>query len=831
MDSKRFQQIEEVYNAALACGSKERSALLDSADPEVRREVALMLAQEDSASDRPAGLDGSAWHGAAILLETETIGAQGRLGPYAIQRLLGAGGMGEVYQAVDTRLGRTVAIKVLPRHLAGNPALKRRFLREARAASALNHPNIVGLYDISSHEGTDFLVMEHVAGKTLKDLIPPGGLAFEGVAALGSQIALALGAAHAAGIVHRDIKPANILVTAQQQVKVVDFGIAKLPRDGTDHDLNGDLTSEGQIVGTVSYMSPEQTRGEPVDARSDIFSLGCVLYEAATGLRPFQGASALAVMNAIATSDTAAPSSMRPDLPPEFDRLVARCLLKDAAQRPESALELATELKSLTLPASALPRVRTERPSLAVIPFQLRGPDADKYLSVSLADAVIHRLSSSGMLIVRPIGSVMRYAGKDFEWAKVARELNVDLVVEGVIQTMGPKVRVLLQAHRASDGHTLASIKQDGDTCDLFGLQDRICDAVSDVFVSRDKGRQDRRLPSTRHPGAYELYLRAVDRQVHVDKYDMASAIEMLTRATELDPGFADAWGLLAQAYAQMGGHLDPDPKWFDLGEQAIARTLELDPVQCDALCARGIVLWSPPRRFQNRAALRALNAALKINPLRPTARHQRAAVLWHLGFLDASREDAEEMQLANPALSMPAGHLAQIAMQRGDFQRAIDYNARSLSLDPGQVLVLLNVPVPLLWAGRLAAARQALDNTRQILPNETFVDGLEAIFAALDGNFARAEALAEQAANSGKSLTHTHHTWHYCAGAYALCGKPEKALAELRRCGDMGLSSYRLFEMDPYLRRLRTNPAFRELMTALRREHDSIRDEFGLGA
>jgi non-specific serine/threonine protein kinase len=822
MDSERWRQIEDLYNAVLAREPGQRSGLLDRADPEVRREVELLLAQEGSLLDRPA------WEGTGSLLETENVVTSGRrLGPYEIEHLLGAGGMGEVYRALDTRLGRTIAIKVLTPSVAASPALKRRFLREARAASALNHPNIAALYDISSHEGADFLVMEYVAGQTLKDLIPPGGLAFDRVAGLGSQVALALGAAHAAGIVHRDIKPANILVTPEQQVKVIDFGIARLPLDGTATDLTG----HGHVVGTVAYMSPEQTRGEKVDPCSDVFSLGCVLYQMATGRLPFHGPSVLAIMHEIATFDPDPPGSTRPDIPPEFDRLVARCLAKAPAQRPESALEIATELKSLTFPASALPRVRPERPSLAVIPLLLRGPESDQYLSVALADALIHRLSSSGKLIVRPITSVMRYAGKEFEWAKAARELNVDLVVEGVIQTMGPKVRVLLQAHRASDSHTLAAIKQDGDTSDLFGLQDRISDAVSDVFVPRDRTVQDKSLPSTRHPGAYELYLRAVDRQVHVDKYDMASAIEMLTRATELDPAFADAWGLLAQAYAQMGGHLDPDAKWFDLGEQAIARTLELDPVQCDALCARSIILFSPSRRFQNRAALRALNAALKINPLRQTARHQRSAVLWHLGFLDGAAEDAQELQLANPALSYPGIHLGNIALQRGDFQQAIDYIARSLSLDPSQVLAHLNSPVPLLWAGRLAEARLALDKARQILPNETFVTGLEAIFAALEGNFARAEALADEAAQSGRSLTHTHHTWHYCAGAYALSGRPEKALAELQHCADLGLPNYRLFEIDPYLRSLRTNPEFRELMTSLRREHDSIREEFGLEA
>ena len=197
--------------------------------------------------------------------------------------------------------------------------------------------------------------------------------------------------------------------------------------------------------------------------------------------------------------------------------------------------------------------------------------------------------------------------------------------------------------------------------------------------------------------------------------------------------------------------------------------------------------------------------------------------------FVDAAAEDAEALQLANPAFSFGAVHLSNIALIRGDFQQAADYIARALLLDPTQVLAHLNSPVPLLWAGRLAESRQALDKTRQMVPNESFVTGMEAIFSALEGNFGRAEALADEAAQSSRSLTHTHHTWHYCAGAYALSGKPEKALAELRRCADLGLPNYRLFEIDPSLQSLRTNPGFRELMTTLRREHDSIRDEFGL--
>jgi serine/threonine protein kinase/Flp pilus assembly protein TadD len=745
------------------------------------------------------------------------------LGRYVIEQPIGAGGMGEVYRARDTRLERTVAIKMLPRETAADSELRRRFLNEARAASALNHPNIVALYDICTDKNIDFLVMEYVDGRTLKDLIAAGALSLEHLAGLGSQVALALGAAHAAGIVHRDIKPANIMVTSSHQAKVLDFGVAKLTRSAS----NPQLTSDGQIVGTVAYMSPEQTRGEDTDFRSDIFSFGCVLYESAIGRRPFEAASALGLMHEIATTDPEPPSVYRPELPPEFVRLVMRCLTKDRSLRPESAVELATELKSLMFPSQPRVQSRTKRPSIAVVPLKVRGPAADQYLSVSLAEALIHRLASTGKLQVRPISSVIRYLSDEVDWARVARELNVDLVVEGTVQIAGGKIRVMVQAHRSSDSRTLASLKQDGDSSDLFALQDRLADSVSDVFVPRQSVATETRVSPAKSPEAFELYLRAVDRQVHVDKFEMASAIELLTRATELDPAFADAWGLLAQACAQMGSHLDADPKWFELGEQAIARTLDLDPVQCTALCARSMILWSNSRSFQNRAALRALNAAIKIDPARPTARHQRSAILWHLGFLDAAEQDAEELQSTNPVLSLL--HLGAIAIQRGDFESSIENYSRVLKIEPSSVLSHVMAPIPILYAGHLDEARAAIDKARRMFPAESFGLGLEAIMAGIEGDSRRAEILADEAARSVHSMTHTHHTWHSCAAAYALSGKPGKAIHELERCAAMGLPSYRLFEVDPYLRPLRKDPRFSELMTNLRREHDSIRDEFGL--
>jgi serine/threonine protein kinase/tetratricopeptide (TPR) repeat protein len=784
-------------------------------DPTLKSELEQTSAQKSS-----SGGGTNTTHGETTVAFVQATRLMGR---YVIEQIIGAGGMGEVYRAQDTRLERTVVIKMLRHETAADSAFRRRFLNEARTASALNHPNIVAIYDICTEKDVDFIVMEYIDGLTLEHLIAKEALSLDQLAKLGSQVALALGAAHAAGIVHRDIKPANIMVTKAQEVKVLDFGIAKVQRGGLDTQLTG----VGQIVGTIAYMSPEQTRGEDTDHRSDVFSLGCVLYEAATGRKPFQADSALGLMHEIATADPEPPSVHRPELQPEFVRLVMRCLEKRRRMRPESAIELATELKSLTFSTPPRAQLRSKCPTVAVVPLKMRGAATDQFLSVSLAEALIHRLSSTGKLLVRPIASVIRYSGDEIDWARIARELNVDLVVEGVVQIAGGKIRVLVQVHRASDAETIASLKQDGDSDDLFALQDRLADKVSDVFVPRQKDETVARVLPTKHAGAFELYLRAVDRQVHVDKFEMASAIELLTRATELDPTFADAWGLLAQACAQMGSHLDTDPKWFELGETAIARTLELDPIQCTALCARSMILWSTSRSFQNRAALRAINAAVKIDPSRPTARHQRSAIFWHLGFLDAAEQDAIELQATHPA--MGTMHRGAIALQRGDFDLSSEFYRRALELEPNAILSHVMSPFPVLYAGRLGEARSTIEKTRQMFPAESFGLGMTAMLAGIEGDHKRAEILADEAARSSHSMTHTHHTWHACAAAYALSGKPDKAMYELERCAAMGLPNYRLFECDPYLQSMRKDSRFDQLMTRLRREHDSIRDELGL--
>jgi len=831
MTPSRWKRIEELYHATLECEPSERAVILAKADPEVRREVESLLAQQSGGTP----LDHPAWAGGASLPgSTSAVMPPGtQLGPYKIEGLLGSGGMGEVFRATDTRLRRTVAIKILPRDNIADPERKRRFLQEARAASALNHPNIVTLHDIASDSGTDYLVMEFVPGKTLTDLIPPDGAPLASVVEWGAQIASALATAHAAGIVHRDIKPLNVMITPDHQVKVLDFGIAKVTMPETTDPSAATQTlvketTAGIVVGTVSYMSPEQTRGESLDGRSDIFSLGCVLYQAATGRLPFRGASTLAIMHNIATAMPDAPSRVRVGIPQAFDHLIAACLEKDPRKRPNSAAEVAQDLKSLLSLPHSVP-ARGDRRSVAVVPFKLRtSVQDDKFLSAALADAVINRLGSTGKLLVRPTASVMRYSERDTEWTQVAREMNVDLVVEGSIQKMGDRVRVLVQAHQVSGSRTLLSAKHDGEMDDLFGLQDRIADAVCAAFVPQQQKGSAPAEPPTKNALAYELYMRAADRLSRLNKWDSGTAIELLTSATTLDPNFADAWARLAEACIQMGGVFDPDPRWLAMAEEAVAKTLALEPVHADAFCARGQLLWTPSHNFQNRPALKALNTALKINPGCHQAQIWRGLILFHIGLYKEARQGLEEALAVHLEDTRTLVFLAHTALYRGDYEEAYELDKRALAIDPTGIWQNLFFPTVPLYLGRPAEASAALRKAQQMVPNEPTLISVEGLVAAHEGDFARAEQLADSSLEPQKTMLHTHHLWHYAASVFAICGKLEKALPLLRRCAEMGLPNYPLFGRDPNLRALQGHSEFTALMSDLHREHEGYRKEFG---
>lgn len=364
----RERQIELLYVSALEREPASRAAFLIEAchgDEALLQAVQKRLQGEPKPAGETISSPAPPGQGSSPSSPDAPLAPGSMLGPYRIERMLGKGGMGEVYRGRDTRLQRTVAIKILPRDRMSDPDRKRRFLQEARSASGLNHPNIVTVYDISNYDGMDFLVLEYVSGKTLGELIPDNGLPFLDVVKYGSQIASALTVAHAAGIVHRDIKPANVMISAEGQVKVLDFGLAKLTEAvSTTNEFEAETqtigaeTVPGIVLGTIAYMSPEQARAERLDGRSDIFSLGCVLYEAATGKRPFRGANMLSVMHEIVSSDPKPPSELRPDLPKQFDTLIAKSLKKTTGERFQTMAELGAALQESSpdrlVPASTL---------------------------------------------------------------------------------------------------------------------------------------------------------------------------------------------------------------------------------------------------------------------------------------------------------------------------------------------------------------------------------------------------------------------------------------------------------------------------------------------
>ena len=482
------------------------------------------------------------------------------------------------------------------------------------------------------------------------------------------------------------------------------------------------------------------------------------------------------------------------------------------------------------------PNTRIEMPtrapliSVAVVPFRLRNVGRDQdFLSIALADATIHALSSIGKLIVRPIASVLPYKDGGTEWSRIARDLDVEIVVQGVVHAQGTKLRVLTEALRARDAQALHSAKHDGDVDDLFGLQDRIADSISSVFRPQSQIVDEPSKPPTKSREAYELYLRAIDRMAHVDKFDMEIAIETLTRVVELEPNFADAWGRLAEALTQMGMHLDTDPRWFERAEDAIAKTLALDPVNSDALCARAMVLWSQARGFQYRPALRAINASLQINPHREIARSIRAAILFHLGFYQQPVRDLEDALLTNPGYVLASTTGGMIATYQGEYEAAHDFYSRALQLNPAHLHANLFSAAPLIYLGRLSEARERVAKARRILPEEPELTAMEGLILAHEGDFKNAERLADAAVASPRSMTHTHHTWHDAAGAYALCDRPDKAVRELRRCAEMGLPNYALFGSDPHLRGLHDHPDFQALLIALRRDRDEFKEQFAL--
>ena len=517
MTPERWQQIEQLLQAALECEPAERDALLDrecATDPGLREEVESLLS---SAQQTKGFLNENAAAVAAVLLTDEEPTAEllrGRIGPYSIQKQLGAGGMGEVFLAEDVRLGRKVALKLLDPSMTGDAQSRLRFLREARLASTLDHPNICTVHEVGEAQGRPFIAMQFVEGETLKQMVDGRPMSLESLLSISLQVADALAAAHAQGIIHRDIKTRNIIVTQRGQAKVLDFGLAKLLHS-EDGESGTDMTMSGVVLGTPASMSPEQARGERVDHRSDIFSFGVVMYEMATGHIPFAGKTRADVISALLREAQKPAAELNSEIPARMSALIDRALAKDPADRYQSMTEIVSDLRQVVNDAGGLDRVfsssedmtplvpfkrpavlghfsqriqsrtaavlfgivvvllvgvalavyfsRREQPlptnpikSIAVLPFKpLVAESRDEVLELGMADTLINKLSNIKQVTVRSLSSVRQYTDVNQDPVAAGREQKVDAVLEGNIQRSGDQVRVTVRLVRVADSESI----------------------------------------------------------------------------------------------------------------------------------------------------------------------------------------------------------------------------------------------------------------------------------------------------------------------------------------------------------------------------------------
>jgi serine/threonine protein kinase len=793
-----------------------------------------------------------------------------KLGRYEIRSKLGAGGMGEVYLAEDTRLDRKVALKILPDELAADPDRMKRFVQEAKAASGLNHPNIITIYEIDQTDSTPFIAAEFIEGSTLRERMRVQPLGLGEVLNVAVQVASALAAAHASGIVHRDIKPENIILRSDGIAKVLDFGIAKVTGHGSQELVNSEAptrdhlkTDSGVVMGTAIYMSPEQARGHQVDARTDIFSLGVVIYELLTGQLPFEGSSIYEIIASILSDKEPPPlSRYSREVPAELERIISKTLRKNRDERYQNIKDLLLDLQSLkqqfeftkTHPVRLVQTGRKqlfgvlsililvvgtvilyawwkhaqapgqpEIKSLAVLP--LKSLDAgESYLGLGIADAAIRRISQTG-LIVRPTSAVRRYLNEDTDALAAAKQLGVDSVLEGSFQRADDRLRVSVNLLRSRDGASLWTDSFDLRMSDIFTIEDTVAQQVASRLRLQVDASQKAQLTKryTSNPIAYEFYLKGAynfDQRVSAgDSSTTESAIGFYKKAIDADPNFALAHAQLAYAYADMAVFEEPtQPAWLERAKEEINRAQELDPQLAETHLARFQLLYSEFEGYQGEAAVREVRLANKLNP---NVGHSELAYLYsHLGLDDLAAHELARAYEIDPTSDALNGmtlllYEVQCAYDEYDANHSIRHDAES------EVWYFTG-------KGRVDEAQKAMDEWSAKQPNHPRLPAAKALLFAVKGDFRAAEAEIPIVLSKHPLKDPLyHHAAYDIACIYALEGKSAEAVKWLRESAVTGFHLYPRYERDAYLNRIRQSPEFIKFLAEMKAENDRYQHEF----
>lgn len=799
---------------------------------------------------------------------------------YRVLQKLGAGGMGEVYEAEDTVLGRRVALKFLPEKLSDDRSATDRFMREARASSKINHPNICTIFDVDVHEGRPFMVMELMEGETLKDRLQRGPLLFSNVLQVGIQVAEALQAAHEMGVVHRDIKPANIFITNRAQVKVLDFGLAKLVRAhvsqgvpvGAGEDAQDQsLTALGLLPGTAYYMSPEQVRGDELDTRSDVFSLGVVLYEMATGQKPFAGKTSPVTLAAILDDKPVSPLMIMPELPAEFETVVARALEKDRNKRYRDVGELKEALETLkratesgVIVAAPQPTNGTGRPAkkvfsrvsvkhryiqlgiatflvlmmfvltlywakhlrrsnvptlsantVAVLPFQNMAKDpASEYLRFALADEVSTTLTYTPAVEVRPVppGKYNENSGDYAE--RAGRELKVAYVVTGHFVREATRLIISMQVVDVAKNKVTWQGTFNVAGQDFLAMQKELAGEVRKGLLPAVGGGSSAALESATRPSnpeAYDLYLRSI--AVPHDPGPNVEAITMLERSVGLDPGYAPAWDALGLRYYYESQYSTGGYPAFDRAVAAYERASALDP---NFITASAHIIRTLVERGELALAYVRAQQLVKQRPDNVQAHFTLSYVLRYAGVLtDAGRE-------CNEALRLDPGNYglrscAFVFMEQGDVARAMTF----INLDAGSNWAT-NVMPAVEVRGNSPESRDAARAASTKMTNDSpwFAPVLQSCLAGTPENFKKT---IDNSKNAMLGLRDPEFRY-YQGSVLAYCGERELSLQLLRSAIDANYCAADAFENDPALDRLRDMPDFDRLRVRARVcERDAI--------
>jgi serine/threonine protein kinase/tetratricopeptide (TPR) repeat protein len=887
LDPEKWRRLREIFEAAVALPVAEQRGYVVAAsgsDEVLRQQVEQMLESHGRAAsflETPA----------ASMLEpigvVHSLEGQ-RVGPYLLSSRIGAGGMGEVYKAIDTRLDRTVAVKVLPAHVSNDPQARERFDREARAVAALNHPHICALFDVGESAiespaqapvSVRFLVMELLEGETLAARLARGPLSVPEALHYAGQIASALDNAHRAGIVHRDLKPGNIFLIGgggapgDGHAKLLDFGLAKAvmlaaPGGTTAMRTAPELTTPGMILGTVQYMAPEQIEGKETDARTDLFAFGAVLFEMVTGRKAFEADSQASIMAAILNREPRPLTALQPLAPQWLEHFVERCLAKHPEQRWPSARDVMRELQAH--PASAAGPSQADAPfkvplrgwitgaafvaalgiaglmvanrtrlpgehdsklaSIAVLPFHSLAPRDDlKFLEIGIPDAIINKLARASQVRVRPTDAILRLGGQPISPREAAKTLATEYVLTGTLQPVGALLRVSVQLVRAADDTSLWGDHYDIDRNDLLTLQDRIAAEVAAALPIRMSTADRDRLtqPLTRNTEVFELYLRGRAALVQNTSESTRYAVASFEKAVAIDSRDALAHAGLATASALMRIRFAPEPElqgWVDRAQKEAAAALALDPNMAEAHEARAAVARN--LEFDWDLAINESDRALALNPSLEGPHFYRAAAFYHFGLLDRARAEIRLGMENNPmSRSDPLRMLGTTALLGGQFAEA-ESVLRSVQGSTISESASTYLAQALYNLGKKTEAEEILSAVARSKSAQARrrAQALQASYFAASQEREKARALIADVL-TGSYMD--HHVAYSLGIALAHLGDLADARHWLTRAATEGFPCYPWYVNDPLIAPLKSDAAFQEFMKQLRVQFDAHQARF----